>query len=84
MDPLQFTIAGVLSAALSALWTMFIKDKQRNEVARQKCEDDNKVAQDRIQQLEIAQAFFLSCPNIPCPAHEALKRSHEFPKTHPQ
>lgn len=79
MDPAtNYTLVGILVAAISALWKQLLSDRKVNAEKHAKCESDHQAAVDRLHQIEVKQAVFESCSATPCPARDALQRQQQF------
>lgn len=79
MDPAtNYTLVGLLIAAISALWKQLLSDRKVNAEKHAKCETDYQAAVTRLHQIEMKQAVFEACSASPCPARDALQRQQQF------
>lgn len=80
MNPEGLTAVGLLTAAVVALWGVFLKKDKETMKRLDACESDRKELYGYLHKLELKQAVFHACNAKPCPAKDAITAQQEFDK----
>lgn len=78
MDPINYSITGLLLAGLAIVWKMLMQTRIKQDADAAKCEQDKAELLEKYHDHDKRIAVFETCPNDPCGARIAFAKQQHF------